>query len=278
MPFPGAQAFPVKAELGWKPLPLLISKHQKAWEGNRMLAFGHTPIHQWLSDALPAPLKGSTPLSRFQLNPKLPPKARSLGLFYGGLLALTFNGFLGFRCGAAVSTHYPQAGLVGLQDSSVGNGQWRAFGCLALEPFLLKFRGQIWVINIFQGFIVLSEDVAGQSEEKNHSIDANDGEDIPGSTGPIWKLQGPGGVGAVPSLQVVPQQVPQDRAGLGLVGGSLVPWETERSRWDPAFWAEVCLARPIPVSLHQWENGTAERGFLCSMGRSLTTYLSIYSF
>lgn len=116
---------------------------------------------------------------------------------------------------------WPQAGLAGLEDSSVADGQCRAFGHLALETFLFEFGGQIGVVNIFQRFIILSEDVAGQPEEEDHSVDANDGENVPGGAGPIWKFQGPGGVGAAPPLHVVPQQGAETSAGLGLVGDSL---------------------------------------------------------
>lgn len=176
--------------------------------------------------------------------------------------------------GLVVSTCWSQTGLAGLQDSSVANGQWRAFGYLALEPFLFEFRGQIWVINIFQGLIILSEDVAGQLEEEDHSVDAKDGEDVPGGTGPIWKLQGSGEVGAVPLLHVVPQQVPHDSGGLRLVGGSLIPWETERSRYDPAFHAKACLAKWMTVSSHQW---SAERGFPLFSGQEPNNiYVNIF--
>lgn len=92
---------------------------------------------------------------------------------------------LDFSLALTVFIFWPQAGLVGLQDSCVANGQCRAFCHLALETFLFEFGGQIGVVHIFQGFIILSEDVAGQSEEEDHSIDANDGEDVPGSAGPI---------------------------------------------------------------------------------------------
>lgn len=121
----------------------------------------------------------------------------------------------------------PRAGLAGRQDGPVADGQRGALGCLAWGAVLFEFGGQIGVINVFQGLVALSEDVAGQPEEEDHSVDADDGEDVPGSAGPVRKPQGPGGVGAVPALQLVPQQVPQGRAGLGLAGGS------PRSALDP---------------------------------------------
>lgn len=124
-------------------------------------------------------------------------------------------------------TSWLWAGQAEWQGGSAANGQRGAFDCLALEALLFEFGGQIGVINVFQGLVALSEDVAGQPEEEDHRVDANDGEDVPGSAGPVWEPQGPGGVGAVPALQLVPQQVPQGGAGPGLVGGS------QRSALDP---------------------------------------------
>lgn len=83
-------------------------------------------------------------------------------------------------------------------------------------------------------FSFLSEDVAGQSEEENHSVDAKDGEDIPSGTGPIQKLQGPGGVAAVSSSMWSPSRCP--RTGPAWVCWGLpIPYETD-VHVRPTFW------------------------------------------
>lgn len=122
--------------------------------------------------------------------------------------------------GSTVPTPGALAGLAGLQGSSVADGQRGALGGLAPQPFLLEFGGQVQVINVFQGLVALPEDVAGQPEEEDHGVDADDGEDVPGGTGPVGQARGPGGGAAVPPLRRVPQQAPQGRARPGLVAGS----------------------------------------------------------
>lgn len=132
------------------------------------------------------------------------------------------RGALDFGVGPAVAASGPQAGLAGRQGGCVADGQRGALGCPAREPFLFEFGGQVQVINVFQGPVVLPEDVAGQAEEEDHRVDADDGEDVPGGARAVREPQGPGGAAAVPPLGRVPQQVRQGvgSARLRLVGGS----------------------------------------------------------